>query len=187
MTITIVDPRTALILIDLQEGIVALPTVHSAANVVAKAGELAAAFRHSNLPVVLVNVDRSAPGRTETGRPILDPPAAWTQLVPQLHQAPSDVRVTKKQWGAFTNTGLFETLTELGVTQVVIAGIATSMGVESTARSASELGFNVVLAIDAMTDTNQVAHDNAVTHTFPSLGETGTTGEILALLAARRG
>ena len=186
MTVTIVDPKTALILIDLQEGIVSLPRVHSAAEVVGRAAELAAAFRSNGLPVVLVNVDRGAPGRTEQGRRLMDPPQAWVQLVPELRQEPTDILVTKKQWGAFTNTGLFETLTELGVTQVVIAGIATSMGVESTARSASELGFNVTLAIDAMTDTNEAAHKNGISHIFPRLGETGTTDEILALLAARR-
>jgi len=71
---------------------------------------------------------------------------------------------------------------KLGVTQVVIAGIATSIGVESTARYAYELGFNVTLAIDAMTDMNLDAHTNSVTRIFPRLGETGTTQEIIDLL-----
>jgi len=71
---------------------------------------------------------------------------------------------------------------KLGVTQVVIAGIATSIGVESTARYAYELGFNVTLAVDAMTDMNLDAHINSVTRIFPRLGETGTTQEIIDLL-----
>ena len=84
--------------------------------------------------------------------------------------------MTKRTWGAFTNTGLREYLEKLGVTQAVIAGISTSAGVESTARFAHELGFNVSLAVDAMTDTSLDAHTNSVTRIFPRLGETGTTG-----------
>jgi nicotinamidase-related amidase len=94
--------------------------------------------------------------------------------------------VTKRQWGAFTNTGLEEYLKNLGVTQVVIAGIATSIGVESTARHAHEFGFNVTLAVDAMTDTNPDAHINSITRIFPRLGETGTTQEIIDLLDSTR-
>jgi nicotinamidase-related amidase len=187
MTVTALDPQTALILIDLQEGIVALPTVHSAADVVGRSSELAIAFRAHGLPVVLVNVDRGAPGRTESGRRLLDPPASWVQLVPELSTASTDHRVTKQTWGAFTNTHLNETLTGLGVTQVVIAGIATSKGVESTARFASELGYNVTVVVDAITDTSEEAHNNGVANVFPHLGETGTTTEILALLVSSRG
>jgi nicotinamidase-related amidase len=94
--------------------------------------------------------------------------------------------VTKRTWGAFTNTGLDEHLKKLGVTQVVIAGVATSIGVESTARYAYELGFNVTLAIDAMTDMNADAHANSIARIFPRLGETGTTREIIELLDSTR-
>jgi nicotinamidase-related amidase len=84
--------------------------------------------------------------------------------------------------GAFTNTDLEARLKGLGVTQVVLAGVATSIGVESTARHAYELGFNVTLAIDAMTDLSLEAHDNSVARIFPRLGETGSTQEIVDLL-----
>jgi nicotinamidase-related amidase len=70
----------------------------------------------------------------------------------------------------------------LDVTQVVITGVATSIGVEATARQAYELGYNVTLAVDAMTDTSPDAHINSVTRIFPRLGETGTTREIIDLL-----
>ena len=93
--------------------------------------------------------------------------------------------MTKQTWGAFTNTGLNEHLKNLGVTQVVIAGVATSIGVESTARQAHELGYHVTLAIDAMMDLNPDAHANSTTRIFPRLGETGTTQEIVALLDKR--
>lgn len=107
--------------------------------------------------------------------------------MPELNRQPSDHTVTKRTWGAFTNTDLAEYLKKHGVTQVVIAGVSTSVGVESTARFAHEGGLNVTLAIDAMTDMNADAHDRALTHIFPRLGETGTTQAILALLDGASG
>jgi nicotinamidase-related amidase len=186
MAITALDPKTALILIDLQRGIVAYPTAHPAGEVVQHAAALADAFRRHDLPVALVNVAGGAPGRTEQTRSCKEFPADWADLVPELNQQPEDHTVTKRTWGAFTNTGLDEHLKKLGVTQVVIAGIATSIGVESTARQAHELGLNVTLAVDAMTDMNPDAHNNSITRIFPRLGETGTTWEIVALLDSTR-
>jgi nicotinamidase-related amidase len=137
------------------------------------------------LPVVLVNVSGGAPGRAEQTRSTQGFPAGWTDLVPELNQQSTDHTVTKQTWGAFSNTGLNEHLKKLGVTQVVIAGVATSIGVESTARQAHEYGYHVTLAIDAMTDMNADAHENSTTRIFPRLGETGTTQEVVALLGKR--
>ena len=184
MALTTLDPKTALILIDLQKGIVGMQTAHPAADIVRNARALADAFRAHGLPVVLVNVSAGAPGRAEQSRSLADRPADWTELVPELNQQPSDITVTKRSWGAFTTTDLDARLRKLGVTQVVIGGIATTAGVESTARSAHELGYNVTLAIDAMTDMNADAHTNSVTRIFPRLGETGTTAAIIAMLNA---
>ncbi len=185
MAVTTLDPKTALIVIDLQKGIVTLPTVHPTSEVVKHASQLADAFRRHGLPVVLVNVDGGAPGRTDQAPRMRDFPAGWTDLVPELNQQPEDHTVTKRTWGAFTRTGLDEHLKKLGVTQVVIAGVSTSAGVESTARQAHEHGFHVTLAIDAMTDMNPDAHTNSVTRIFPRLGESGTTQEIIPLLDSR--
>jgi nicotinamidase-related amidase len=182
VTVTVLDPKTALIVIDLQKGIVSFPTVHPIDEIVTRAGALAEAFRHRSLPVVLVNVDAVAPGRTEQPIRLRDLPPGWTDLVPELNRQPQDHVVTKRTWGAFTNTDLEAHLKSLGVTQVVITGVATSAGVESTARHANELGFNVALAVDAMTDTNADAHHNSLARIFPRLGETGTTQDILDLL-----
>jgi nicotinamidase-related amidase len=184
--VTILDPKTALIIVDLQKGIVASPTVHPVAEVIQHAAALADAFRHSGLSVVLVTVDAAAPGRTEVPPRVRNFAESWTDLVPELNQQPEDYTVTKRTWGAFRNTGLEEHLKSLGVTQVVIAGISTSSGVESTARQAYEAGFNVTLAIDAMTDMNPDTHINSVKRIFPKLGETGTTAEIIALLTNLR-
>jgi nicotinamidase-related amidase len=187
MAVTTLDPTTALVIIDLQNGIVTYPTIAPIEGVLARASALAEAFRRHALPVVLVNVDAVPRGRTEQQRPPFDSPAGWTDLVPQLNQQPSDHTVTKRTWGAFTQTGLDAYLRTNGVTQVVLAGVATSIGVESTARQAHELGFNVTLAVDAMTDLHPDAHANSVARIFPRLGETGTASEIIALLAASRG
>jgi nicotinamidase-related amidase len=182
VTVSIIDPKTALIVIDLQQGIVSLPTLHPIGDVVKNARALADAFRRRGLPVVLVNVDGGAPGRTEQPRRTAAFPAGWTDLVPELNQQPSDIVVTKRTWGAFASTDLEHQLKALDVTQVVIVGVATGTGVEATARQAYEQAFNVTLAIDAMTDTRPQAHDYSIAQVFPRLGETGTTQEIIDLL-----
>ncbi|EIL94064.1 MULTISPECIES: isochorismatase family protein [Rhodanobacter] len=182
MTASTLDPHAALVVIDLQKGIVAYATAHPADQVVACARALAEAFRRHALPVVLVNVSGGAPGRTERPRNLRDLPADWAELVPELNRQPQDHVVTKRTWGAFTGTGLDAYLKAQGVTQIVLAGIATSIGVESTARQAHELGYHVTLAIDAMTDMSAEAHANSVARIFPRLGETGSTGEIIDLL-----
>ena len=182
MTVTALDPKTALIVIDLQKGIVSRPIAHPMEEVVKHVGALADAFRAQGLPVVLVNVAGGAPGRTEQPRGHMRFPDGWTDLIPELNQQPHDHLVTKHTPGAFTNTGLEAHLRGLGVTQVVIAGIATSNGVEVTARQAYELGFNVTLATDAMTDGRADAHDYSITRVFPRIGETSVTQEIINLL-----
>jgi nicotinamidase-related amidase len=182
VTVTALDAKTALIVIDLQKGIVSRPAAHPIDGVVERAAALAEAFRGHGLPVVLVNVAGGAPGRTEQPRPHGELPAGWTDLIPELNRQPQDHVVTKHTPGAFTNTGLEAHLKALGVTQVVIAGVATSNGVEVTARQAFELGFNVTLATDAMTDMQAEAHAYSVTRVFPRIGETGSAQDIIALL-----
>jgi nicotinamidase-related amidase len=179
MPITALDDSSALLVIDLQEGIVSLPTVDPAPVVVEHAAELAAAFRAAGRPVVFVNVAGGAPGRNEMPKSSRTPAPNWTDLVPQLGAVESDHRVTKKTWGSFTGTDLHDYLQKAGVTQVVLAGIATSIGVESTARSAYELGYHVTLVTDAMTDLDPEAHRNSLERVFPKLGETGTTSDVL--------
>jgi len=184
--LTTLDPNTALILVDLQKGIVSRPTApYLAAAVVERAALLAKAFRAHRLPVILVHVLAQPPGRVEQSRVGGEPPADWAQFVPALDRQLEDHVVDKRAWGAFAHTGLEEHLKAQGVTQVVIGGIATAIGVESTAREAHSAGFNVTLALDAMTDFKVETHENSVEHIFPRLGETGTTEEIIALLDLR--
>lgn len=186
MTVTALDPKTALIVVDLQKGVVSLPGgAHPMKEVIENARALAAAFRRRGLPVVLVNVAGGPPGRTEQPRTLRDLPADWTDLIPDLNRQPQDHVVTKRTPGAFTKTDLEAYLRSREVTQVVIAGVATSNGVELTARQAYELGFNVTLATDAMTDSHVDAHAWSVARVFPRIGETGATREIIDLLEGR--
>jgi len=182
MPISTLDPKTALIVIDLQKGIVSLPVAHPVDQVIERACALTDAFRRQGLPVVLVNVDGGAPGRMEQAPNRAAFPAGWSELIPELKKQAGDHTVTKRTWGAFTNTDLESYLKQRGVTQVVIAGVATSAGVESTARHAHELGFNVTLAVDAMTDMRLDAHANSISRIFPRLGETGNAQEIIDLI-----
>ncbi|MFE4368902.1 isochorismatase family protein [Streptomyces sp. NPDC056835] len=183
MTVTTLDPKTALVVVDLQKGIASLPTVpHPAADVVARSVELAAAFRARGLPVVFVRVTGGAPGRTEGPARGGQPAADWADLLPELGVQDSDIVVIKQQWGAFYGTDLDLQLRRRGVTQVVVTGIATSIGAESTARAAHEHGYHVTVAVDAVADMDEGAHRNSVEKIFPRLGETGTTEAIVKLL-----
>ena len=187
MSATQLDPKTALIVVDLQRGVVGLPTVHPIKNIIDNTVKLLEAFRIHNLPVVLVRVTGAPSGRTEKSRgPLADRPSDWADLIGELNQQPTDHVVTKQTRGAFMNTDLHDYLQEEGVTQVVIVGVSTGSGVESTARQAHEHGYNVMLAIDAMSDLDEDIHINSVKRIFPGLGETGTTDEIVALLDERK-
>ena len=185
MPITGLDPVSALVVIDLQVGIVAMQTApHSPADVVAKAAALARTFRDGNLPVVLVNVAGAPALRSEIPRPNLAAfPPNWTDLAPELDRQPSDLLVTKYCTGAFYGTALDLHLRRRGVTQIVLCGIATSAGVESTARGAADRGYNLAFAIDAMADRSPESHAHSVMNVFPRYGETGTTSEILSVAA----
>jgi len=182
MPLTQLDATAALVVIDLQKGIVSLPTAPPAAEVVERAAELARAFRARGCPVVWVNVAGFAPGRTDAGPPKFAFPPDWAELSEKLGVQPNDLRVTKQRWGAFLRTNLHEQLKSRGVTQIFLAGISTSAGVESTARSAYDLGYNVVLITDAMTDRDIDSHRHSVEKVFPRLGETENSQNVLRML-----
>lgn len=186
MPVTTLDLKTALIVVDLQKGVTGMVAPETFEPVVARSRALAEAFRTKGLPVVLVTVDGVAPGRTE--QPPRTPATlapGFTDLVLELDAQPSDIRVTKKTWGAFATTDLERQLKTLGVTQVVVTGVATGTGVEATARQAYEAGFNVTLPIDAMTDPRPGAHDHSIAQVFPRLGETGSAADVIDLLDGR--
>lgn len=179
MAISQMDSRSALVVVDLQKGLAHYPTIHPIEDVAHKAGLLAKAFRERGLPVVLVTVAGVAPGRVEQGFALEELPNDFLELLPQLDCQSDDHVLTKHGWGAFTGTGLDTLLRVAGVTQIVLTGILTSVGVESTARQAHELGLNVTIALDAITDVVPLAHANSIENIFPRLGETGTSQDIV--------
>lgn len=183
MPLTKLDSVAALVVIDLQKGIVGMPTVHPSGEIVARTARLARAFRGRGLPVVLVNVTGRAPGRVDAAIPKFAFPPDWAEIVAELEQQPSDQVITKQRVGAFIGTPLDEYLRQRGVTQIFLAGIATSAGVESTARSAYDHGYNVVFVVDAMTDRDAEVHRRSVEKIFPRLGETETTDNAVRMIS----
>lgn len=184
------DPRrTALVLIDLQKGI--LPFAggpHTATDVLDKAAALTKRFRELGAPVVLVRVGWSADGgdllrqTVDRPMPVQDLPANWWEFPQELAVTDSDIRIVKHQWGAFYGTELELQLRRRGIEQIVLGGISTNIGVESTARNAWELGFGLVFAEDAMSGASGEHHNFAVENIFPRLGRVRSTAQILDML-----
>jgi nicotinamidase-related amidase len=188
MPATALDSKTALVVIDLQKGIAAFPTVHPMRDVIATTARLVEAFRAAGLPVVLVTVGFSPDGgdrfrsRTEVPPRTLPASPDYSQLVPELSPKPGDLLITKRQPNAFYGTELDLQLRRRQVTGIVLTGVATSSGVDSTARAAHERAYNLTFASDAITDTDPAAHDFVMKKIFPRFGEIDTTDAILKLL-----
>jgi nicotinamidase-related amidase len=182
--------RTAVVAIDLQKGIVRAPgNPHPAATVIANTVRLLEAARGAGAQVVLVHVGGAADGADRL-HPAVDapmrggaPPAAdWSEFIVELNRQPGDIAILKRQWGAFYGTDLDLQLRRRGLTTIVLCGIATEFGVESTARDAYERGYEVVFAEDAMTGMSEGSHGNAVERIFPRIGRVRATQEIVAAL-----
>jgi len=184
------DPQsTALVLIDLQQGIVGMPTApHPAATVLANAVRLAERFRALSATVVLVRVAFAPDGKDALANPVDAPfttrpgqrPANWAELVAEIGPRTGDLVITKHQWGAFYGTELDLQLRRRGVRTIVIGGIATNFGVESTARDGWERNYAMVFAEDAMATMSAEAHAFAISTIFPRLGRIRSTADILA-------
>ena len=190
MPVSTLDPRTALVLIDLQRGITALPTIHCADEVVHRAARLVGAWHERALPVIAVHVDYSPDfgdvlsARTDARAAPVAPAPDFAELRPELGLTASDLVVTKRGWNAFYGTELDLQLRRRNVTGIVLAGISTSIGVESTARAAAERGYEVAVASDAVTDTSALAHQASIEVILPRLGQLDVTAAIIAALSA---
>ncbi len=187
------DPRhTAIVVIDLQKGIAGMPggAPHSRPTVIANSARLLAAARQAGAQPVLVHVGGSADGADRLHATADQPmratgtlPPDWSELIPELGRQPGDIVILKRQWGAFYGTDLDLQLRRRGLTAIVLCGIATEFGVESTARDAYERGYELVLAADAMTGLSAESHLNAIERIFPRMGRVRSTEEIIAALA----
>jgi nicotinamidase-related amidase len=192
MTATLLnlDPATtALVLIDLQQGILPYAKApRDAAAVLARAVPLVAAFRQVKSPVVRVKVGWSADGGDALKATVDAPnppgglPADWLTDPAELPTQPGDIAIVKRQWGAFHGTELDLQLRRRGIRTIVLAGIATSIGVESTARFAWELGYDIVFAEDATSGPDAAMHANSFEKVFPRLGRVRATADVLAAL-----
>lgn len=181
MPVTTIDRDAALIAIDMQNGILGKAEPAEADRIVARTGDLARAFRSRGLPVVWVTVTGRPKGRNQMPKPG-EPPADYAVLDPRLPVADGDAQVTKQALSAFTSAELTDLLRQRGVTNVVITGIATGMGVESTARDAYDAGYNVTIATDAVTDAIPARGRGSIENAMPGFAELGTTAEIIAAL-----
>jgi nicotinamidase-related amidase len=181
--ITELDKQTALVLIDLQKGILAGDKAHPMEGVLNNAAALVEGFHEASLPVVIVNVNPAGAAWTRSRKdaqmPASKMPDNFTEIVDEVPTRPDDLFVTKHTWNAFFETELHEELQKRNVTGIVLGGVSTSIGVEGTARAAAELGYNVSFATDAMTDRVLEAHNNSLQYIFPRIGESGTTKDIL--------
>jgi nicotinamidase-related amidase len=176
---------TALVVIDLQKGIAAQPALpHPAQEVIRNAAQLVKTFRQNGMPVFLVHVVTTPETMLNVesdqsfSRPVPLPPD-WSDFVPEIAPVPSDSVIEKKQWGAFYGTDLELQLRRRGMNTIVLCGISTDFGVESTARFAYEYGFQQVFAEDAMSSRSAEQHDAAVRFIFPRMGRVRKTDEIL--------
>ncbi len=163
------DPaRTALVLVDLMDRIVGLPLEpRPGTEVVTFAEELAGAFRKVGALVVLVRVER--PGISEQ--------PSGSGLVAGL-AVDGDIEIVKRTIGGFQGTGLDERLRERGISTLVFGGIATNLGVESTARAAGDLGYDLVFVEDAMAALTGPEHEASVKLDFPRLGTVVTASDV---------
>jgi nicotinamidase-related amidase len=186
------DPRrTAIVVIDLQKGIVGMPGggPHTKPAVIANAARLLTAARAAGAQPILVHVgvapdgaDRLKPNSDQPMRMTGALPPDWAELIPELDRQPTDLVILKRQWGAFYGTDLDLQLRRRGLSTIVICGIATEYGVESTARDAYERGYELIFAEDAMTGSTAESHSNSVERIFPRMGRVRSTEQILAAL-----
>jgi nicotinamidase-related amidase len=188
-TTSINKSQSALVVIDLQKGIVGRQTApHAASAVVQNAAAIADAFRKNGMPVFLVRVTPSPDGK-DALKPVADAPmqfqspaSDWAEIVSEMGPKQGDFVITKHQWGAFTGTELDLQLRRRGIGTMVLCGIATNIGVESTARFAYELGYNQIFAEDAMTAMSAEEHQFTITKTFPRIGMIRATKDIVDAL-----
>ncbi|HTX20018.1 MAG TPA: hydrolase [Bacteroidota bacterium] len=181
--------KTALVVIDLQKGIAQIPTQPYPSNaVIANASRLAKAFRKNHIPVILVRVTPSPDGK-DALQPIADNsmqggprPPEWAEIVPEMGPESGDIVITKRQWGAFYGTELEMQLRRRKIDTIVLCGISTNAGVESTARFAYEYGFQQIFVEDASAARSKEEHEYPMRTILPRLGRVRKTEDVLAEL-----
>lgn len=181
--------KTALVVIDVQKGIVAVNRKlepNTLSQVIANVSKLVAGFREASMPVFLVHVT-SIDGK-DMLHPIVEQttwgsgprPTDWAEFVDDIKPTAKDIVITKRQWGAFYGTELDLQLRRRKIETIVLCGVSTNIGVETTARDAYQRGYNQVFAVDAMAANSKEEHEATVKYIFPRIGLLRTTEDILA-------
>lgn len=181
--------KTAIVVIDLQTGIVSMPTEpHPAKIVIENTAKLLTEARRKGIAVFLVHVTPS-PDLKDALNPITETVFQtsgynpdWSRYVPELNIQSSDFLITKHQWGAFYGTELDLQLRRRGIDTIILCGISTNIGVESTARFAYEFGYNQIFVQDAIAARSKEEHAFPIKYIFPRLGLIRNTNEVLQSL-----
>ncbi|MBU3155753.1 isochorismatase family protein [Clostridium estertheticum] len=184
--------RTALVVIDLQMGIAnkerpASPFTYD--QVIKNASSLVKTFTEKGAFVVLVKVS------SLDGKDMLKPntdvviktnlsslPKGFDSFVPELSNVKNAHHIIKRQWGAFYGTDLDLQLRRRGIDTIVLCGVSTNIGVDTTAREAFQHGYNQIFSTDAMTASTKEEHDFECKYIFPRIGKLRTTQEIVSLI-----
>jgi nicotinamidase-related amidase len=184
MPVDSLDAQTALVVVDLQKATTKYARAIEMGPVVSNIVGLVGAFRDAERPVILATADLNNPpgGRTQYGgaRPLID--EADLALVDELVPSGTDLRIHRGGWSVFAGTLLDQTLKSCGVTQVVIVGLATNFGVESSVRAAYDLGYNVVVCSDAVNGPTLEGHQQSLNGLLPALAQIATTDEVRSQL-----
>lgn len=190
--INIDSKKTALVVIDMQKGIAAMQRPfepYSSKQVIDNIVKLTNTFRSINSIVVLVHVN-SHDGQ-DMLKPLVDSapswniserPKDWSEFIEQINKSDKDIVITKRQWGAFYGTELDLQLRRRNITTIVLCGISTNIGVETTAREAYQHGYNQIFAIDAMTASSKEEHDTTQKFIFPRIGLIRSTDQVIAMI-----
>lgn len=184
------DPKTtALISIDLQGLVLSRALApHSAQQVIANTAAIATQLKSQGGAVILVTVEFSPDYADAVNQPVDEAmafppgglPAAATAMAPEIASLTHDAHIVKRQWSAFYGTELDLQLRRRGIKTVILTGIATNFGVESTIRDAFAHNYAVIAAEDAMTSLSAEAHAFACERVFPRLSRIRKTAEILS-------
>lgn len=184
------DPKTtALISIDLQGLVLGRPLApYSAQQIVDNTAAIAKKLKADGGTTIFVTVGFSSDYIDAVNQPVDETiafpegglPAAALAPPPEIAALTPDVAIVKRQWSAFYGTDLDLQLRRRGIKTVILTGVATNFGVESTIRDAYAANYAVIVAEDAVTTFSREMHEFSCTRILPRLSRIRKTAEILA-------
>jgi len=112
-------------------------------------------------------------------------PTGWSDFPPEIAALQPDILITKRQWSAFHGTELDLQLRRRGVTHIVLGGLMTNFGVESTARDAWQHNYTVVVAEDAAASISEELHRFSIDRILPGVALVRRSEAVLTALGTR--